>query len=1188
MEHIKKLLEQLDHYRYHNYDRDEITRIERELDDIRQSSKQDHGAADDVFVPYPALTDPKFYEKLYKKKEFNKYKYPAFVKDADVTYDQLANNLCGARNFRLTNQQMFVKNFISPHTPYNGLLLFNGVGVGKSCSALSIAEQFRDVFSKRVLVLMPTNLKDNFKKQIFDITRLNQCTSAKYFSEVTDGASTLADSSLKEELIQKNVNKLINERYQFMGFHEFANQVQKWQQGSSVVRWSSRIRDFYSNRVIIVDEVHNVREGEGGGTGKLVPPRLMDVLKHAENVKLVLLSATPMFNEASEIVWLANLLLANDKRPLLEYSSLFDKKGVLQPNGLNVLQQSLRGYVSYMRGENPFSFPMRLYPSVNGDKNLMTHADIPKTDIKMLPIIKSDRLSGALEIVKSTMSKKQAKVYEHFEANFTGEVDSDTESNDDEDENENEEDVDHSKRRIGNTTIVQISNIIYPYDDVDNAYGKKGFKRCFDEHTNPYKVSYKKSIIDKYGKFLHPKSIAKWAPKMKAILDYIENSEGIVYVYSFYMYSGIIPLAIALEHMGYNKYKGNNLLKSDSGSGSGSGGATKQKRNLTYCMITPKTNTDLTPDFEGEIEAIRSAANKNGDIIKVVLGSSVSAEGIDFKCIREIHMLEPWYHLNKVEQIVGRAVRNCSHIDLPSSQRNVTMYHHANLVNERNAETIDLRSYRIAENKQRVIDQVEDVLKRVSVDCNLNKNTLYYDPSDVNMSIKITTSQGTVKNMPVGDIRIKPVKCIATMPAKIKVDDSTFKQSFYTDDIELYAKYIRQEYVAHHRFTYHELLIKLKATYKLIDEDVLKFALEFMMNTRYNLMNEKGVSGFILYRGQEYIFQPSGTNDLRIPVHDRKGYSHPRRDRILVHVDDAIDASNASNALNALNATNDTIDTNDSNATNDTNDSNDSKKTKKSMKVTADKDIDKRIAEMDKFMHLHNLSSSTERSSAAIDFVVDRLSQVELYVLIKTVKDVDIKTSLVDGGILYVDLPDWFFNPYTMRWCVIKTGVPVAESDLVPKYGNGTMQEYHAQFKNPKYPTEKLTENLKKQLKAHFTVNEVTTELKLIRPGVKGWGSGCSKTSTFTVDVMNGLCQEIGHTTSETGKRTLCDVYELLLRTDKKKVLLGRPVPMFFLQKFFKEEEEGQSAKVKTKTVKTKAAKTVIASGKATAKKLKK
>ena len=90
--------------------------------------------------------------------------------------------------------------------------------------------------------------------------------------------------------------------------------------------------------------------------------------------------------------------------------------------------------------------------------------------------------------------------------------------------------------------------------------------------------------------------------------------------------------------------------------------------------------------------------------------------------------MESWYNLSKHEQIIGRGIRYCSHIDLPDNERNVTIYQYASASalnsskNQLLTETIDEKNYRIAENKDLNIRKVMHILKRSAVDCVFNKN----------------------------------------------------------------------------------------------------------------------------------------------------------------------------------------------------------------------------------------------------------------------------------------------------------------------------------------------------------------------------------------------------------------------------------------------------------------------------------
>ena len=78
--------------------------------------------------------------------------------------------------------------------------------------------------------------------------------------------------------------------------------------------------------------------------------------------------------------------------------------------------------------------------------------------------------------------------------------------------------------------------------------------------------------------------------------------------------------------------------------------------------------------------------------IKVVLASPVAGEGLNLKNIREIHILDPWYHFNKAEQVKGRAIRYLSHIALPIEKRNTTVYMYTSIFKGNKTESVDLRT----------------------------------------------------------------------------------------------------------------------------------------------------------------------------------------------------------------------------------------------------------------------------------------------------------------------------------------------------------------------------------------------------------------------------------------------------------------------------------------------------------------
>ena len=95
---------------------------------------------------------------------------------------------------------------------------------------------------------------------------------------------------------------------------------------------------------------------------KRTSENLLQLVKYTNSLKLLLLSATPMFDKAREIVWLLNLMNLNDKRFEIKDTDIFDSHDnfIRDKNGNEIgkellIQKSI-GYVSYVQGENPFTF----------------------------------------------------------------------------------------------------------------------------------------------------------------------------------------------------------------------------------------------------------------------------------------------------------------------------------------------------------------------------------------------------------------------------------------------------------------------------------------------------------------------------------------------------------------------------------------------------------------------------------------------------------------------------------------------------------------------------------------------------------------------------------------------------------------------------------------------------------------
>jgi len=227
---------------------------------------------------------------------------------------------------------------------------------------------------------------------------------------------------------------------------------------------------------------------------------------------------------------------------------------------------------------------------------------------------------------------------------------------------------------------------------------------------------YRDEILEKYGRIFSQENIETYSAKIKAITDNIQNSTGVVLIYSQYLDGGVVPIALALEEMGITRYGSTpslfekrpieNLdLKTYTNTNS------KDSIPAKYIMITG--DNKLSPNNIDEVKAATQKSNINGEKVKVILISQAGSEGLDFKFIRQVHILEPWYNLSRIEQIIGRAVRNCSHKDLPLEERNVQVFLYGSELVDNLIEAADLYVYRLAEQKAIKIGKVTRVLKEI-------------------------------------------------------------------------------------------------------------------------------------------------------------------------------------------------------------------------------------------------------------------------------------------------------------------------------------------------------------------------------------------------------------------------------------------------------------------------------------------
>jgi hypothetical protein len=244
------------------------------------------------------------------------------------------------------------------------------------------------------------------------------------------------------------------------------------------------------------------------------------------------------------------------------------------------------------------------------------------------------------------------------------------------------------------------------------------------------------------------------------------GSVGPIIIYSQFIDGGLIPIALALESCGFRRYGENNSLfakqeteELDINTYKFKTEAIKENSKFKcakYVMITGDEYLSPKKYIQKDIQACTNSENINGEEVKVILISMAGSEGLDFKYIRQIHILEPWYNLNRIEQIIGRGVRTCSHRELKLSEKNTMIFMHGTFLTK-NQEACDIFIYRKAEIKAKLIGNVSRVLKESSVYCLLTESQQQLTSYILNMKIKINLSTGVSHLHNLGDQKFSPI-----------------------------------------------------------------------------------------------------------------------------------------------------------------------------------------------------------------------------------------------------------------------------------------------------------------------------------------------------------------------------------------------------------------------------------------------
>ena len=917
---------------------------------------------------YPDAADPQFAARLFSKQEFYESRAVAAAV-ADGSLDPCSSAAAEAV-FELTPVQRVVSRFLHPLTPYMGVLIDHGVGVGKTCTAVTIAEQFLEIApSQKVIVIVPQALQENFRRTVFDVRKLQWDEEAKQWSaKQCTGVSYLQRLGLLTNPDLKAVAFKVEEdrraRYTITGYQAFANWIEKTLARALPASLSDPkarraaedevLRRLFSEHLIIIDEAHNLRDtaadeaepasaeeaaagdvAENAG-GKALNPYLRRIVLNAEGLRLVLMTATPMYNAAPEICLLLNYLIMNDtktERGTLRPTDLFTKDGDLKPGaGQRLLERYARRYVTYMRGENPYTFPLRMrplaatagasamWPEVSATKKPVSLTEQDKAVIDALPLVFTEPIAGSPPEVLLRQATSRAQQAVEGDAPVL-------------------EDAAPTSDAMLDARV-QMGNISYP----NMMYGTAGWENFFARQT-VQGPGHKLRVFAPRGgdvdSVFTGEGLRRNAPKIHRIVESIKRAKGICFAYSQYIKAGALPIAVALERAGFQRRLADGSIApllvgvprvspvcAICGSKEAEHTAAGDHPFRPACYVLLTSDEEISPNFAGLVAQAAGWSEDPewgplGSRVKVIIGSRVASEGLDLKCVREMHIMDAWYHLNRTEQIIGRAIRYCSHSALRAIEKrqelpamalnNCLIYLHALRIGDeaglrsfdaaeaaplaakglRGFETADMYAYRIAIAKAQMVGRVQRLLKRHAWDCNLELEAIIFAglpprpqvDAQGNRRRTVAADGEEVDGYPINDqdyttycdYQVCRHECaVATAREGLHLDASTFSVS------DARRLVLAKQNVVRRLFEDQVMLPEsiIQDVFADLPWEIASEALmELLDGRRFRLTRPDGVEGFLIKKAGYVVFQPAAVADKEIPMTLRyaRGFQLRRR-----------------------------------------------------------------------------------------------------------------------------------------------------------------------------------------------------------------------------------------------------------------------------------------------------------------------
>jgi hypothetical protein len=799
----------------------------------------------------------------------------------------------------LFSYQKIVREYLMMETPYRGLLLYHGLGSGKTCSSIAVAESL--LSTKKCYIMLPASLADNYKGEIrkcgdpiyafeqywepksikspedadqakgMGISQKFLDTNGRFFVTIPGRQPNFRTLPLEiQKGIQSQISDILDSRFTFINYNGISSS------NIDTILPPDNEHQF-DDSVIIIDEAHNMINYAVNDT---IRRKLYDRIYAARNAKVVALSGTPVVNRPQEIAFLMNLLRGPIERITLptkaatqwdeqkmtgffrklpdvdtiDYNSVkrvimltrnppffesqYNENGeriAVKYNKDATQKSDIREWVSDWKSKFESAFAgielpepekmvvdnLQLLPtnfedfmgmfvdglSIKNSSLFMRRIQglvsyFKGADERLLP----KRLEEESTLVKVPMSSEQFQRY--LETRWV--------------------EVQRESRKSRSPNLDDDFGSFRMTSRLSCNYAIPAELRVsVNEETSEETIVEKPEVLEKLrsdpSRFLTEEALAKFSPKMLAILKNIKQNLGEPgkfnnqFVYSQYRsLEGLGVFTAVLDANGFQAYKlvkkggvwseSPDMKQGVPAYGVFLGGA-EEERELHRQIF----NQDYSDTFP---QSLKDSIKEHK--LCVFLGSRAAAEGITLADVRRVHIMEPYWNPALIEQVIGRAIRICSHRKLPLDQRDVvvklymsvftpeqsTTTEGPNIVPIRRNDmtlkryegnepretfmTSDEYLYEVAYEKGRIVKSISLLLKQAAIDCEIHRKLHSKEKPVIQCMRFDTTSTG---------------------------EDLAYKTGFKSDDLD--ALYLKNIYRKSRRLQ----IIKVKGLVFVIDPD---------------------------------------------------------------------------------------------------------------------------------------------------------------------------------------------------------------------------------------------------------------------------------------------------------------------------------------------------------------------------------